>query len=95
MTVLVAHNLPPIESLDKKIQVPEMRLETGANCPHASTSRRVNTRYIYASFCCRSWYKTSFIPRPPFNTDGGGVISRLGTKHEVKDQYVYKQLKLS
>ena len=79
---------PPIESLDKKIQVSEMWLETGANCPHASTSRRVNTRYIYASyitlshasFCCRSWYKTSLIPRPPFNTGGGsGIKTRYKT----------------
>ena len=41
---------PPIESLDKKIQVSEMRLETGANCPHASTSRRVNIQYIFSIF---------------------------------------------
>lgn len=41
---------PPIESLDKKIQVSEMRLETGANCPHASSSRRVNIQYIFSIF---------------------------------------------
>lgn len=31
---------PPIEALDKKIQVSEMRLEIGSNCPHFSTIRR-------------------------------------------------------
>lgn len=29
---------PPIEALDKRIQVSEMRLEVGLSCPHASTS---------------------------------------------------------
>ena len=31
---------PPIEALDKKIQVSEMRLEVGQNCPHFSTIKR-------------------------------------------------------
>ena len=40
---------PPIESLDKKIQVSEMRVEVGANCPHAST-RRVSSQNIFSIF---------------------------------------------
>ena len=35
-----ATQAPPIESLDKKIQVSEMRLEVGQNCPHFATIKR-------------------------------------------------------
>ena len=31
---------PPIEQLDKKIQVSDMRLEVGQSCPHSSTIKR-------------------------------------------------------
>lgn len=41
---------PPIEQLDKKIQVTEMRLETGGNCPHASTLKRGQTQNIFSIF---------------------------------------------
>lgn len=41
---------PPIEQMDKKIQVSEMRLETGANCPHASTLKRGQSQNIFSIF---------------------------------------------
>ena len=41
---------PPIEQLDKKIQVSEMRLELGSNCPHASTLKRGQTQNIFSIF---------------------------------------------
>ena len=40
----------PIEALDKKIQVSEMRLEVGANCPHSSTIKRGQTQNIFSVF---------------------------------------------
>ena len=40
----------PIEQMDKKIQVSEMRLEVGANCPHASTLKRGQTQNIFTVF---------------------------------------------
>ncbi len=41
---------PPIEQLDKKIQVSEMRLEIGASCPHASTLKRGQSQNIFSIF---------------------------------------------
>ena len=41
---------PPIEQLDKKFQVSEMRLEIGANCPHATTLKRGQTQNIFSVF---------------------------------------------
>lgn len=40
---------PPLETLDKKIQVSEMRLEVGANCPHAAQVKK-NTNLIFSIF---------------------------------------------
>ena len=40
----------PIEALDKKIQVSEMRLEIGANCPHSATMKRGQTQNIFSVF---------------------------------------------
>ena len=40
----------PLEALDKKIQVPEMRLEIGANCPHASTFKKGTSLNIFSVF---------------------------------------------
>lgn len=40
----------PIEALDKKIQVSEMRLEVGANCPHSATIKRGQTQNIFSVF---------------------------------------------
>ena len=40
---------PPIEALDKKIQVSEMRLEVGASCPHASAVKK-GTSQIFTIF---------------------------------------------
>lgn len=41
----------PLEKLDKKIQVSEMRLEVGANCPHASTIKKgTGQGYIFSVF---------------------------------------------
>ena len=42
--------VPPIEALDKKIQVSEMRLEVGANCPHMSTIKRGQAPNIFSIF---------------------------------------------
>lgn len=39
---------PPIEQLDKKIQVSEMRLEVGLSCPHAATLKRGQTQNIFS-----------------------------------------------
>ena len=33
---------PPLEALDKKIQVSDMRLEVGSNCPHAQAKKSAN-----------------------------------------------------
>ena len=41
---------PPIEALEKKIQVSEMRLEVGANCPHSSTIRKGQQPNIFSIF---------------------------------------------
>lgn len=41
---------PPIEQLDKKMQVSELRLEVGANCPHATTLKRGHTQNIFSIF---------------------------------------------
>lgn len=40
----------PLEALDKKIQVPEMRLEIGASCPHASKREKDTTQNIFSVF---------------------------------------------
>ena len=40
----------PIEQMDKKIQVSEMRLELGANCPHATTIKRGQSQNIFSIF---------------------------------------------
>ena len=40
----------PIEQMDKKIQVSEMRLEVGANCPHATTLKRGQSQNIFSVF---------------------------------------------
>ena len=42
---------PPIEQMDKKIQVTEMRLEVGANCPHAAaTLKKGQSPNIFSIF---------------------------------------------
>lgn len=41
---------PSLEQLDKKIQVSEMRLEFGANCPHAATLKRGQSPNIFSIF---------------------------------------------
>ncbi len=40
----------PIEQMDKKIQVSEMRLEVGSICPHASTLKRGQTHNIFSIY---------------------------------------------
>ena len=44
------NQVPSIEALDKKIQVSEMRLEVGANCPHSSTIKRGQVPNIFSVF---------------------------------------------
>lgn len=44
------NQVPSIEALDKKIQVSEMRLEVGANCPHSSTIKRGQVPTIFSVF---------------------------------------------
>ena len=41
---------PPLESLDKKIQVSEMRLFTGNDCPHAERGGRKGTNLLFSIY---------------------------------------------